>query len=313
MTLTAGRTFTWTDSADHSATVLAWPDGRTVATYHWSPQCRHAYFHPLHAYNAAGPLTLSAPFDHRWHRGLWWSWKYINGVNFWEDDMPPGEPAGESVVLEHAAKQSEEGIMIAQRLALRDVRTKQTLLRERRVLTLRPQVASVPAAWSIDFDLTWTASQDCTLSATEFPESPWGGYAGLNYRPARSMAWGETICNSEQFVGTAACHGVRTRWCAYGGNVHGDPTATANRPATATVAILDHPQNAGHPGPFYAWGVGPNMDGFGFLAAAPLMHGPLRIASGDALRLRYRVLILNGPADPLALETPWHEFAVDTL
>ena len=40
------------------------------------------YFHPV----ATGTslLTCVSPEDHPWHLGLWFSWKFINGINYWE-------------------------------------------------------------------------------------------------------------------------------------------------------------------------------------------------------------------------------------
>ena len=40
------------------------------------------YFHPLCLNNSI--LTCASPPDHPWHLGLWFSWKFINGVNYWE-------------------------------------------------------------------------------------------------------------------------------------------------------------------------------------------------------------------------------------
>jgi len=39
------------------------------------------YFHPLRLPDGMETAALR-PADHPWHRGLWWSWKYINGVNY---------------------------------------------------------------------------------------------------------------------------------------------------------------------------------------------------------------------------------------
>jgi hypothetical protein len=33
-----------------------------------------------------GPvLTWLRPPDHPWHHGLWFSWKTVNGLNYWEE------------------------------------------------------------------------------------------------------------------------------------------------------------------------------------------------------------------------------------
>ena len=36
--------------------------------------------------------------DHPWHRALWWSWKRINGVNYWEENQTGTEPTEIKIV-----------------------------------------------------------------------------------------------------------------------------------------------------------------------------------------------------------------------
>ncbi len=50
-------------------------------------------------------LTRPWPFaqdylkaDHTWHRALWWSWKSINGVNYWEENQKGTEPVKVEIV-----------------------------------------------------------------------------------------------------------------------------------------------------------------------------------------------------------------------
>ena len=53
------------------------------------------YFHPITV--AGSPaLTDFRPADHPWHRALWFSWKYINGVLYWEEDRKTGKAPGET-------------------------------------------------------------------------------------------------------------------------------------------------------------------------------------------------------------------------
>src|SRR5690606_18158371 len=51
------------------------------------------FFHPLRV--PGGPsLTKLRPADHVWHYGLWFSWKYINDVNYWEQNRETGRSDG---------------------------------------------------------------------------------------------------------------------------------------------------------------------------------------------------------------------------
>src|SRR5687767_2339106 len=47
------------------------------------------FFHPL---RTPSGVTLSnfEPHDHVWHRGLWFTIKFVNGENFWEEHPPFG-------------------------------------------------------------------------------------------------------------------------------------------------------------------------------------------------------------------------------
>jgi len=41
-----------------------------------------------------------APPDHVWHYGMWFSWKFINGVNFWETNPKTGLQQGRNEILD---------------------------------------------------------------------------------------------------------------------------------------------------------------------------------------------------------------------
>ncbi|MHC4621073.1 MAG: DUF6807 family protein [Planctomycetota bacterium] len=51
---------------------------QTVWQFNYRKQEGRPYFHPLSLTDGT-ELTSLRPEDHRWHRALWFSWKYING------------------------------------------------------------------------------------------------------------------------------------------------------------------------------------------------------------------------------------------
>jgi len=57
-----------------------------------------------------------------------------------------------------------------------------------------------------------TVNQNMEFAATPYPETPWGGYAGLNFRPNRCLGWDEEIRNSQGATGKEACHAMPARW-----------------------------------------------------------------------------------------------------
>jgi hypothetical protein len=284
---------TWAETADGVGEVRR-EDGRPVARYSWL-RANHPYFDALTPLPHAGVLTNHAPHDHRWHHGLWWTWKFVNDVLFWEDHPEYGgnrAGLGRSVVTAHEVTQEGDAVVIEERLAWRVDATGEDLLTETRTIRLAadPEHADV---WTLDWDQEWTATTAVHLDTTPWPESAWGGYAGLNYRAARVMGAGETIVG-DGAAGAEALHGTPAAWAAYSGLVDGAETDEPDRPASGGVALLQHPGDARFPAPVYAWSA---ANGFGFLATAPLMREPLDLAAGETLRLRTRVAVLPGAAD----------------
>lgn len=287
-------------------------DGSPLARYGWSPSANNPAFHPVRAEPGEASLTNGAPADHPWHHGLWWSWKYVNRHLFWEDDpvvLGPGEELGRSIVRGHeAAEDGQGGIVLRQSLELGS--RQRVLLDESRVLTLRPDIGADGPGWSIDWSLAWTARERCEMRVTE--GESWGGYAGLSFRAARSMALRESIVADGRRRGAARVHGKGARWVAVSGCLDGVPGATLGAPGSGGVAILSHPGNPRHPTPAYALSADEG-DGFGFLAASPVFHERLCLETGEGLALRFQVLIFPGAADPDLLERAWETYAATGL
>jgi type 1 glutamine amidotransferase len=53
-----------------------------VWQFNYNDRFRRPYFHPLSINNTT--ITCVSPPDHPWHLGMWFCWKYINGLNYWE-------------------------------------------------------------------------------------------------------------------------------------------------------------------------------------------------------------------------------------
>jgi hypothetical protein len=73
---------------------LAWRvDDHVVWQFSFDPRKGKTFFNPVSV--AGGPtLTNFRPEDHPWHYGLWFSWKYINHANYWEEDRQSGKAEG---------------------------------------------------------------------------------------------------------------------------------------------------------------------------------------------------------------------------
>ena len=92
-------------AASNPALALEWQRGDDTLTlrsgdidlwtFNYGKGCKEPFFHPVSLPDGR-VLTWDAPPDHVWHHALWFCWKYINGVNFWEPNRKTGKPDGET-------------------------------------------------------------------------------------------------------------------------------------------------------------------------------------------------------------------------
>jgi hypothetical protein len=251
-------------------------------------------FHPVNLPDGT-PLTWLRPPDHVWHRALWFSWKHINGVNYWDPDPPPGKTAPRDVKVTLLDDWSA-------RLSLQlDYRADdQPVLSEERQL----QVTSPDdrGRYSIVWRSKFTAGQqDVHLERTpisgEKDGVDWGGYAGLSFRVAEELHEWQVINSEGQRDMTS--HGKPARWMDFSG------VTTDGKSGGA--AIFDHPSNPRHPSPWFV-----SMDTrnhFGYFSPAFLFNANYVLLAGRTLMLSYAILL--HPRRPVAreLEAYWKSFA----
>ena len=71
---------------------------RVVWALHYGRDIAKPYFDPLGLLDGVS-LVWNSPPDHPWHHALWFSWKGINGVNYWEEDGGTGRAEGLTEVV----------------------------------------------------------------------------------------------------------------------------------------------------------------------------------------------------------------------
>ncbi len=272
--------------------------GHLLAVYHFSAEDVKPFFHPITLGNGnAASLTLASPYDHLHHRGLWFCWKFINGHNFWEE-----QPVRHFVRTRRLEVDLTTEDQVRWTSALDwQLATGEVMLQEQRVLAVRrPWGEQQRQRYAIDFDLTFhPALPEVHLSLLTVQEQPWGGYAGLGYRPARSMDIKGQLLTSNG-PATSADKGVPARWADYAGGLDGSPQSGG-------IALFDHPENVRHPPPFFVLSPPP----FGFVNPSPLFHEGLRLQSGEVLRLRYRALVHTGLGEHGDLDAEFRTWSLE--
>jgi hypothetical protein len=281
-------------------TELAVRDGAVeLGRYAWGGPWQHPHWHPLRAPRSGAVLTCRAPFDHPWHCGLWWSWKQIGDAMCWNPPLH-GESASAEARVEST---TIDGAAIVQQVVWRASSGGEALLSERRSMRV---AALAPDAWCIDWDIACASAVERTLSATPWPDPPWGGYGGLAARPARSLAFDEEVRVRGVDGGLHrgdGCHGQPGRWLAYSGALDGVALPRAPRPAPrGTIALVAHPLNPFPGERWWATGTANAHARFFCLGTGFLMDGPARIGPDRPLRFRYRCVLADGSPDAEALD-----------
>lgn len=236
------------------------------------------FVHPLTT-PAGAVLSVEAPADHPWHHALWFTIKFVNGENFWEEYGEFGtlrtltieeSPSGDDTVSETTAR-------------IEWIAPDGSTPRLHETRTIRTEAIDA-AAYAIDWIETIEAPVDTVLDRTPF--TTWGGYGGLTLRGAPD--WTDTSIRLDDGIERERCLGEPSPWLSIEG---------ATPVGRAGVKAFDHPDNPRAPSPWYA---STRADTYGegwanFVNAAFLWNEPLAIGAGVPLSLRYRLIVHDGP------------------
>jgi len=253
------------------------------------------YFHPLGLVNGT-ELTWLRPKDHPWHRALWFSWKYINGLNYWEEDEKTGLSEGRTEI-EHVNVTCNDDHSASIKMTLNyNPPHKEPVLTEKRKLSISSPHKK--DQYYIDWESTFVAGgEDVVLGRTpingEENGVTWGGYAGLSLRMVKEAHdWHFSDSEGQRDM---EVHGKKARWVDYSG-----PTATGQ---FAGITIFDHPQNLRSPSPWYV------AKELTYFSPAILFNEPYTLKKGKTLLLKYCILIHGQKVDREFLNKQWFMYA----
>lgn len=280
---------------------IAWrADGKIVWRFSYDTTKGKPYFHPVSV--AGGPsLTNFQPADHPWHYGLWFSWKYINHTNYWEEDRRTGRAAGKTSWDTPEVDTRPDG---SARIELAITYTNpagHVDLTEQRQIEI-----SAPApdgSYTIDWRLHFvTGPESAVFDRTPMPGEPKGqvngGYAGLSARlapPPLEMA----VVTTDGPIARYEHDRARPASPAVGCNF-----TEAARDAGA-IAILSDPRNSGERAPWYIINA---ANGFRFADAAVLAPHPITLAPQVEWTLHYRVVVSSRQWTPETLRAAMTEW-----
>jgi hypothetical protein len=231
---------------------------------------KRPHFHPV-ATPSGAVLTRDSPDDHPWHHGLWFTIKYVNEENFWEEQPPYGVLRHVDDTTIHWIRPDRETVVIVE-----DIRIDEVELAE--------------DAYAIDLNIVLTPQVDVLLDRTPF--TTWGGYGGLALRgrpdwtDTRLLLADGTVFTDERLLG------VPSAWCDLSGRVDGGEGGILIVPDSVTpwygstkADNYASPRTRGASGD-EGWS--------NFLNAAFLWDGPERVAARQPRAFGFRVVVHDG-------------------
>jgi hypothetical protein len=267
-------------------------DGAAVWQFDYASTRSKPYFHPV-CLPDGSPLTWLSPKDHPHHFALFFSWKYLNHVNYWEE--PGGAPEGltrwSDVRIDPRADYSAR---FAMNLQYRPRGGTADILTERRSIEI--SAPGKDGAYAMDWTMVFTAGNDDVVLDRTPPDTkpdgnPRGGYAGLSVRLARELTKPNITATAPTGAVANSRYGFAAAAAEFSGTIDG---------GDAGMAFFDHPANPRYPTRWY--GI---MDGsvpFWYLNASLLQMDSYTLPKGKTLTLRYRVAIHPGRWDAARLQ-----------
>lgn len=261
------------------------------------------YFHPV-ALTDGTELTWLRPPDHPWHRAIWFSWKYINGLNYWEENRKTGLSQGQTELKTVKVYPDKDYSARIEMTLSYQPPNEPPVLTEKCSLTIGTPDKN--GCYYIDWTSTFTTGDkdvflDRTPTRTKDGRKRSGGYAGLSVRIAKDTSdWQVVDSNGRQGMEANA---QSARWL--------DISFETTSGKSAGITIFDHPQNLRYPTPWYV--ITRENVPFVYFSPALLYNKPYTLEAGKNLRLCYRILIHPDRANPKRLESIHKDFTDDLL
>jgi len=270
-----------------------------VWQFNFNDQYGKSYFHPVRVNQS--DLTCVSPPDHPWHLGLWFSWKFINRVNYWEylknfSSSETGFKSEGVTAIERKKLTTNRDFSAGIRLDLiyHPIDGK-SVMSEKRILHV--STPSPDGSYSIDEEHLFTALQDSVLlDRTPIKGEPggqsWGGYSGVSVRFNQSFTSPQIIS-----AGDSASR-LKSPWIYMGFD--------GLRGAKAGMLILNHP---GFTPKSMSWYVinDPQIP-FYYYSPAVIFDKHILLRKGEALCLKNRIWILAGEVSKEQMEQKYNQY-----
>jgi hypothetical protein len=253
-------------------------DGAFFTSYHTRADEKYPFFFPVNAPATGTSVTSLRNGEYPHHSSLFFGCDKVNGGNYWQEGLETGQILSRGPVLEKAAGAE---VVFTDTCDWKRPGAQPPIRDARRVAISAP----TRQLRQIDVEIAMTALVDVTIEKTNH------SLFSVRLDPDISVRQGGHLVNAAGAAGEKATFGQGSPWIVgYGRRGSG---------TTEGLALFQHPGNPWYPSPWFT-------RDYGFLSPTP-MYWPAdgqatRLAKGETLRLRYRVLVFS--ADPKEVDLP---------
>jgi Methane oxygenase PmoA len=275
--------YTWQTQGKESVSLIG-PSG-TLVHFKIDPKPADPHFDVLTTRDGRNLVWVSPP-DHVWHYGQWFSWKVINGVNFWETDKEGKSEGIEEVLEPNIHIEGGTATVIYTRL-YRLKPDANPILKDHCTIAIHwPSDATPSCGPSVDCSITTTALEKVTLDRTPLPNEPcgkpYGGYGGFSWRGAQAMT--DVHFSDSEGRKDMDIHRQSAAWVNAVGTLEGKAAGVAliaRSPSPVSWYIVQTPQQ-----PFW------------YMNPALLQPKPIGLEAGATLKHSYRIITHDGSYVP---------------
>ena len=257
--------------------------GKLFTSYKFAASQKYPYFWPVNGPATGTPVTTetSEPYPH--HHSLFFGCDKVNGGNYWQEGNERGQILSQGPKIVEA---QGERVMFTDDCLWKQPGQEPIIRDSRRVTVAAPD----DTHRIIDFDITFEPLTDIRIEKTNH------SLFSARVMPELSVASGGTLINAEGASSERGTFGVKSPWCDYSGKHNG---------ATEGLAIFQNPNNRWYPAPWFT-------RDYGFFSPTPMywLEGDvLKLAKGERLALRYRVIVHSGDVMSAGITDLFREYA----
>lgn len=253
-------------------------------SYRFSPEEKYPFFFPVNGPSGVSVTSMrNGQYPH--HTSLFFGCDKVNGGNYWQEGNERGQIFSDGPVLEKAAGPE---IVITDVCQWKRSGAEQPIRDSRRIVISAPS----KTLRQIDFAITLEPLMAVTIEKTNH------SFFSVRMDPDLTPVMGGAMINAEGAAGEKATFGQPSAWMAtYGKRGNGQVEG---------LAILQHPGNPWAPSPWFT-------RDYGFMSPTP-MYWPkdgtaTKLAQGEKVILRYRVLVFSGDPATVDLARQYADYA----